>query len=276
MLFGTKENRKLVEIGDGNKSMLFSSNYYHDWENDKQTVVLWIPESDPIAIRISVITLEGQDSSKRLLGKEHVEASAKKENQKIIRLGDCSYYSYTSVSSEAGSGNIFYCHIGFRNHVVIASVADDGLNNKKKEVKASIRDLLESIKTIAERDTDRQTIFDPKLSDSLDVKTRVESLVGKENYGVSGTYLRTIEQILESKPTDTYLQQTLGLVLGQYLVETNGNFQWVVVVDEYGRDISLRYKNNSVLVFPLTMISKRLEDGETVVVSELVAGVLEF
>ncbi len=38
----------------------------------------------------------------------------------------------------------------------------------------------------------------------------------------------------------------------------------VVVEDEYGRDLALQYPNTSVIVFPTTMISKRVEDGRDV------------
>jgi hypothetical protein len=40
--------------------------------------------------------------------------------------------------------------------------------------------------------------------------------------------------------------------------------KWVVVEDEYGRDPALRMLDSSVLAFPLTSISKRVERGETV------------
>jgi hypothetical protein len=48
-----------------------------------------------------------------------------------------------------------------------------------------------------------------------------------------------------------------------------------MVEDEYGRDPALRYKDTTLLVFPQTMISKRIEDGEGVDVRELFDGLRE-
>jgi hypothetical protein len=45
-----------------------------------------------------------------------------------------------------------------------------------------------------------------------------------------------------------------------------------MVEDEYGRDPAIRYKETSLLVFPMTMISKRVEDGEELNVLELFDG----
>jgi hypothetical protein len=47
------------------------------------------------------------------------------------------------------------------------------------------------------------------------------------------------------------------------------DLSWVTVQDEYGTDPALRYKTTSILVFPLTMISKRVEDGRAVEVEYL-------
>jgi hypothetical protein len=55
--------------------------------------------------------------------------------------------------------------------------------------------------------------------------------------------------------------QSVGLALGNVLVNEAG-LHWVVVEDRHGRDLALKFGDSSVLVFPLTMISKRVERGE--------------
>ena len=45
--------------------------------------------------------------------------------------------------------------------------------------------------------------------------------------------------------------------------------RWVTVVNDFGRDPALQYEGTSVLFFPLTVISKRLQRGETIDVIEL-------
>jgi uncharacterized protein DUF3806 len=62
-------------------------------------------------------------------------------------------------------------------------------------------------------------------------------------------------------PHDTLGWQSLGIAFGAILVRELG-LHWVMVDDEYGRDPALRFSNTDTLVFPLTMISKRIERGE--------------
>ena len=50
--------------------------------------------------------------------------------------------------------------------------------------------------------------------------------------------------------------------------------EWVVVEDEMGRDPAIRYPGTTVIVFPLTMISKRVEDGEEIDVRDLFSRIL--
>jgi hypothetical protein len=63
----------------------------------------------------------------------------------------------------------------------------------------------------------------------------------------------------------------LGLAFGQVFLETNTGFDWWMVDDEYGRDVALRYRDSSLLVFPGTMFTNRLEDGEPIQVAVLFA-----
>jgi Domain of unknown function (DUF3806) len=83
--------------------------------------------------------------------------------------------------------------------------------------------------------------------------------------------IRLLQTILDSSwiaPDETWKLQSLGITLGDILVQTMGLI-WVAVEDEYGRDPALRDADTSTLVFPMTMISKRIERGETVSVTEL-------
>jgi hypothetical protein len=63
--------------------------------------------------------------------------------------------------------------------------------------------------------------------------------------------------------TQTYELQCLGIVLGDALALHEG-MEWVIVEDAYGRDPALRLPGTSVIAYPLTMISKRVERGDSV------------
>ena len=73
-------------------------------------------------------------------------------------------------------------------------------------------------------------------------------------------------------PEATYTLQALGLAFGRAFLNEFPDYDWWMVEDEYGRDPAIRYKETSLLVFPMTMISKRVEDGEAFDVSELFDG----
>jgi hypothetical protein len=62
--------------------------------------------------------------------------------------------------------------------------------------------------------------------------------------------------------------QCLGVAFGDVLA-SELPLRWVMVTDEYGTDPTLRFKDTSLNVNALTMISKRVERDEAVNVSEL-------
>ncbi|HBJ83091.1 MAG TPA: hypothetical protein DDZ88_04295 [Verrucomicrobiales bacterium] len=74
------------------------------------------------------------------------------------------------------------------------------------------------------------------------------------------------------QPTETVKLQSLGITLGDAFVQKFG-FEWVAVEDAFGRDPALRVPNTTIIMFPLTMISKRVERGEEVDVYAIFAGV---
>ncbi len=76
------------------------------------------------------------------------------------------------------------------------------------------------------------------------------------------------------KPTQTYELQCMGIVLGDTFVQELG-MEWVTVEDEHGTDPAVRLPNTSNIIFPLTMISKRVERGEDVDVFDLFNGVAD-
>lgn len=101
----------------------------------------------------------------------------------------------------------------------------------------------------------------------------MEDLRGK--YLTSSGKLGTLRALLQAKvftSKQTYELQSMGVVLGDVFVQDMG-FKWVIVQDALGRDPALQYKDSKVLLFPLTMISKRLERGEDVDVFDLYNGV---
>lgn len=99
-----------------------------------------------------------------------------------------------------------------------------------------------------------------------------------EDYQTAAGKLGTLRALLEAEVFDakqTYELQCMGIVLGDALAQHHG-FEWVVVEDDLGRDLALKVPQSTVLLFPLTMISKRVERGEIVDVFELFNGTAEL
>lgn len=83
--------------------------------------------------------------------------------------------------------------------------------------------------------------------------------------------LRVIDVILKNnwiERSETIKLQSLGVAFGDALAQHLG-LVWVAVEDEYGCDPALKLEGTSILLFPLTMISKRVERGEAVDVYDM-------
>ena len=77
--------------------------------------------------------------------------------------------------------------------------------------------------------------------------------------------LSLIQQLLDTRTIEresTYTLHSLGLAFGRTFLRENKDFDWWMVEDERGRDPVLRYRNSTLLTYPKTMLSKRIEDGE--------------
>jgi hypothetical protein len=108
----------------------------------------------------------------------------------------------------------------------------------------------------------QRALVEQYLGKDLDNLRRYESVAGK---------LGTIRAILDAgvfRADQTFELQCLGIVLGDALVQELG-MEWVMVEDGYGRDPATRVPGTSIVVYPLTMLSKRLECGEVVDVFDL-------
>ncbi|MFK8019611.1 MAG: DUF3806 domain-containing protein [Pseudomonadales bacterium] len=73
--------------------------------------------------------------------------------------------------------------------------------------------------------------------------------------------LRLLQRMLDQKKIQPYQKrelQALGSVLGKLLAEEY-RLKWVVYVDQLGRSRGLRIDQTRQVIFPLTMISRRVE-----------------
>lgn len=87
----------------------------------------------------------------------------------------------------------------------------------------------------------------------------------------------TLQSLLDISPFakgDEDALMTLGAAFGDVIAETLG-FDWVIVEDEYGIDFAIKHPTKMVVAFPMTMILKRVEQGEEINLTELYPGVID-
>jgi len=83
--------------------------------------------------------------------------------------------------------------------------------------------------------------------------------------------LRVLQQVVDRAPLDpeeTFALQALGVALGDVMAAELG-LHWVAYRDELGRSRALRLGDTELAIFPVTMISKRVERGVPFRIEEL-------
>ncbi|MFT5481505.1 MAG: hypothetical protein ACI9GW_000147 [Halieaceae bacterium] len=85
------------------------------------------------------------------------------------------------------------------------------------------------------------------------------------------TNLEILQTLLDRrliKPDQTLELQAMGAVLGNELAREM-SMHWVIVEDRYGRSRALQLDTNENFLFPMTMISRRVEAGAKVSVQSI-------
>jgi hypothetical protein len=78
--------------------------------------------------------------------------------------------------------------------------------------------------------------------------------------------LAVLQRLVDDKAfsvRQTYEWQCVGIALGEVFASQTP-LRWVIVEDELGRDMALEYPGTTVLVYPRTMVSKRVEQGRDI------------
>jgi hypothetical protein len=116
----------------------------------------------------------------------------------------------------------------------------------------------------------------------MDIEKQRHWVYGKnsaaDDFPSAETKLDLLDAMLKStmiKANHKWELQSLGVVFGDALAQQLG-LLWVTVEDEFGRDPALLVPKTTILAYPLTAISKRIEDGEGVDVFDLFQGFCEL
>ncbi len=116
------------------------------------------------------------------------------------------------------------------------------------------------------------------LAEQRQVIEKFLSEDSKEKYKTAAGKLGLLRAMIQQhvfKKEQTHELQCMGIVIGDAFVQKM-KMEWVMVEDSYGRDPAVRMPGTSVIIFPLTMLSKRIEKGEDVDVFQMFNGIAEI
>jgi hypothetical protein len=269
---------KYFEIGNGLKSIKLPKNYVAEQENDN-TVLFYNPDENNVWIRVSVITVEPKDKNEKNSMYNYIVCEGKKENHKVVLLNDKSYFVTHQQTEEDGDKlDEFFFYIGFLcNHIILSvtTLSDFSESNEFQKLLSEIPNYISSIEEIS---LEKTNVFEPQYSDYTSINKRISSVfeISEDevnDYHENDKTIILLQKIIDDNKysvDNTFELQSLGLAFGDYLSIKYPSFHWIIVRDEYGRDLALQYNNYSINVFPMAMISKRIEDGKKVDIKDLV------
>lgn len=110
-------------------------------------------------------------------------------------------------------------------------------------------------------------------------RARIEVLsnrLGRRLTGSPDRDLETLQMILDKHLVardDRLTLQAMGIVLGD-LLSRPLRMNWVVYRDRAGRSRALSYRDQSIYLFPVTMIARRFEAGNTCSIADIYQRVL--
>lgn len=124
---------------------------------------------------------------------------------------------------------------------------------------------------------DKETVSELTWTDRSEMARRQEAVenLGQRHFGQSlrndKSDLQLLQRIADGKlisKTDTDTLQGLGVILGNVLAGELG-LEWKAYSDEMGRSRALCVPNSEDCLFPVTMLSRRLEVGLNVNVADI-------
>ena len=89
--------------------------------------------------------------------------------------------------------------------------------------------------------------------------------------------LSVLQKVLDQgvmAPDETHKLRCMGVVFGDLLC-AGSRFEWRIIDDEYGRDLTLGYSGKELNLNVLTLISKRVAKGDEVDLASIAVWALE-
>lgn len=269
---------KRFEIGDGEKSILVPRRWVAEQEDD-ETVLLYDPLAKNVELRVSVLSLKAESQDIEEPGREWLVQKARDLGLSAVTTEDMAYITYKEKPEITGRAAERYFEVGFRSHFLLFTVTPKVLEREDRVIRRTVDEVRTMIVTLEERPQGEQWVLEPQQNDIHTIKTQ-NKIVDEEmrRQGLASKEIASLDRLIQMKPWkigDHDFWQAAGLKLGSLLRENIPGFHWVIIKDDEGRDPALRFGKTSVLVYPRSMLAKRLHEKESFTVKELFEQVIE-
>jgi hypothetical protein len=265
---------KRFEIGNGATSICVPDHYCAEFIHEDNTTVLRNSDVD-LDILINVFVVEPEDQIAKIW---------QEKGNKIIELGDraCVYRVQRLEADDLKAGESgFWQHVfevKYDQRFFILSVTSP----EERLADSFLAEITSAIQSMEKRASEDFTILAPLTSDFAMIARRVASILGIQEAEIEAYHARQeslafIQQVIDNEkyaPDEEYEWQSLGLAWGDYLRHHYPDYHWAVVRDEYGRELCLQYRDLHLNIFPMSMLLKRVEEGEAVDARELIRATL--
>jgi len=242
------------------------------------------PVNDFITLRFSSISFPKEAELYDDFAKTIVSERAADEHYPYYESGDKGILSFEEESEDDDGQQMLvkFWEIGSKSKMVVVSatilvdkLADPG-----------VQDLLDSMPRIIESvtvETGKRTIvpFGPSENAWLEQNLQLAASLGVK-YG-SGGVLKTEELDLifsrwtdddEEKESGESVANALGTAFGDCLVDRFG-FEWGVISGPFGTDYVVRCDISETMVFPISLVAKRIERNESITFQGLWMAILD-
>ena len=266
---------KTIAIGDGFKTAQFPDNMEVDWENN-QNIIFYRNNAPFITERISVLTVTKKDDPHLKCAYDGIPESALQHEAEFNDNGTIRYFESMQDREEDGKPiKFWFFKAGINNHIVFTSVTIDAPlvdDCRVLQFLAEVRDLQFTL----EDRTGKEVVSDLLKTNVQELKERIVRFLSNHADGnpITLPLLSSISQTLAFDPDDISNWHDMGLCFGELIRTEVPGFSWKLLHDEYGMDYCLRFEETSIKVFPMTLFSKRKEDGREIGIEDLYHGLL--
>lgn len=271
---------KVFEIGNGQTIIKGPSHYYSCSEGESTVMMYKGEREDEPLIRFSVIYFERVEGITQKDIIKDFQEKASKQNTECITHSGKRFFSYDNETQEDLYIHVF--EIMHEENIIVASLTANKNDQHSDEVKQYLGEMREMIKSLDSLSSLKFPILEPRYEDIEYLVSDVMNVLGIKGeeimeYHESGQSVTILQDILTRRDYDAddyRYHSSLGVLFGDCLQHTYNDFHWVIVHDQYGRELALQYQDYAVQCFPISMITKRIKDGVEINVAQLIEDIV--